>query len=115
MTLEDLKLEFNQWRKNKSSRGNSIPDDLWKKVSKISDTYSSSAICKALSISGLQFKKHSQRLSDMQNKPKETKFIELPLANPNCTLEIQTQDKTLSLKLPVEQLQSLIPSIIQSL
>ena len=115
MTLEDLQLEFNQWRKNKSSRGRSIPDQLWGKVFKLSDTYSSSAICKALSISGLQFKKHRQRFSNLQDKSKEIKFIELPLANPTCILEIQAQEKTLSLKLPVEQLKSLIPSIIQSL
>jgi hypothetical protein len=115
MTLEDLQLEFNHWRASKSRRAEPIPNHLWEKIFKLSNTYSASSICKSLSISGLQFKKNRQRFLTQQDKSKEIKFIELPLSNQSCSLKIKTPEKTLSLKLSSDQLAKLIPSIIQSL
>ena len=112
MTLENLQLEFSKWRKNKKSSAERIPDNLWINVFKLADKYSTTLVCQTLSSSGTQFNKHKQRL---YNKQPQSKFVELTLPQENYTLQIQTKDKTLSLKISPNQLETIIPVIMQAL
>jgi hypothetical protein len=112
MTLENLQLEFSEWRKNKKSRAEPIPDNLWDNVFKLTDKYSTTLICKKLSISGTQFNQNKKRLYKEESKPK---FVELALNQESYTLQVQTKDKTLSLNISPNQLETIIPLIMQTL
>lgn len=112
MTLEKLQLEFFKWRENKKSRADPIPDNLWNSVFKLTDKYSTTLICKKLSISGTQFNQNKKRLYKEEPKPK---FVEMAVTQEKYTLQVQTKDKILSLNISPNQLETIIPVIMQTL
>jgi hypothetical protein len=106
MTLENIHLAFAKWPKNNKSSAERIPYNLWINVFKLADKYSTTLVCQTLSISGTQFNKHKQL---------QPKFVELALPQENYTLPIQTKDKTLTLTIPPNQLETIISFIMQAL
>ena len=58
LTLDKVKLAFNQWRANKTARKTPIPQLLWDQVNTLTKSYKPTLIRKTLSISGSQYNQH---------------------------------------------------------
>ncbi len=72
LTLDKVKLAFNQWRANKTAGKTPIPQLLWDQVNTLTQSYKSTLIRKTLSISGSQYNQHIPR-----SKTPHT-FVEVP-------------------------------------
>ena len=110
MTLEEVKLDFEAWRSTRKNKGVSIPPALWQKVYDIHQNYKPTQICKALSISGKQFK---NKISEFV----PSKFVEIPInsftSNNNhcCQIKLTHGNKVLSFELAVNHMSLFIPSL----
>jgi hypothetical protein len=71
ITLDKVKLAFNQWRANK--QGRYIPKALWDQVDALTAFYKPWLIRKALGISGSQYSNHIPRSKSPQT------FVEVPV------------------------------------
>ena len=100
MQLAEVKQSFIQWRKIKKYN-DSIPDYLWKEVSKIDKKYSVSEIYRALSIS------HKQYAANLPKQNNEDEFLQVknPLMSALPIVPEAPVEKTMTQKYPVEKFQ----------
>ena len=110
MTLEEVTLEFEAWHYTRKNKGVSIQPALWQKVYAIHQNYQPTQICKALSISGKQFKNKMSELVP-------SKFVEIPInsltSNNNhcCQIKLTHGNKVLSFELAVNHISLVITSL----
>ena len=57
LTLESAEVAFREWRVQRSSRADAIPEMLWSMALGLYPQYKRSKICRMLRLSGGQFKK----------------------------------------------------------
>lgn len=114
MRLEEVRQAFNSWRLNKANISEPIPTNLWNMVKELCPHYKKSIICKKLHISSSQFKTHC--ISNTTTKIDDG-FIEtlIPPLNHPCELILQGKYKTLSIKIPTQQLAMVLPILEQYL
>jgi len=112
MTLEEACKAFSDWRSNKRSRSERIPERLWVTVKELRQHYNDSTLRKALHLSGDQFKKYCfDVVTSAKSIDNNDGFVEalLPMPTANCELTLQGRRKTLSIKIPPQQLSIVLP------
>jgi len=79
ISLEQTKAEFNHWRDNKETLGNTTPDKLRQQAVELAQQYSTSKVVTTLGLSGSVIKRWQSELkySPTNNTTKQT-FIALP-------------------------------------
>ena len=75
-SLDQLIKEFAHWRANKAKQSSPIPDELWKKIFILADTYSGAKMRALLGISSKQYR---NKYEQFHGVPSATK----PSANPD--------------------------------
>ena len=82
LTLEELREEFTNWRKNKTDQERRIPEQMWEAAVELNSHYSIAQIVKELRLNRNEYKK---RLGfKNQNQPPQewmvkANFVEIPL------------------------------------
>lgn len=112
MTLDKVCSAFEDWRANRSNRREHIPLHLWGMVRLLLPRYKRSTICKALHLSGGQVKRHCLDVkTEARAVEQNDGFAEafLPLSTADCELTLQGARKTLSIKIPPQQLSVVLP------
>lgn len=71
--LEEAKAEFRQWRSQRRSLAEPIPDNLWGKALSLFPEYKRAKICGELGLSGGQFKRRLEQLQ--QNSAVKSGFV----------------------------------------
>ncbi len=71
LTLEEVKLAFDQWRSNKN--GVRTPEKLWDQVKTLTQFYKHNLIRDTLGISGSQYKKY------VPSQKSDAIFVEVPI------------------------------------
>ena len=119
--MDDLRLEsaeeaFRQWRKQRSSRVESIPESLWSMALGLYPQYMRSKICHHLHLSGSQFKR---RLEDSGTISRAKEFVlasrEEVKATPSVSsvqLTIQGQARAMTLCCDVHALGEILPHVV---
>jgi surfactin synthase thioesterase subunit len=112
MTLDKVCKAFEDWRANRSSQRELIPERLWMMVRALLPHYHRSKICAALHLSGGQFKQHCLDVKiESQSIDQNDGFIEtlLPMQQADCEITLQGTRKTLRMKIPPQQLSVVLP------
>jgi len=95
-SLEEVRGQFEDWRRTRSSRREPIPDRLWKAAVKLTDRYSINNISKGLrlSYSDLKYHVHEQPAADKLKTPAAAGFIDLGCSRnffeSECIVEMQS-------------------------
>jgi hypothetical protein len=112
LTLELVEEAFVQWREQRTSRSESIPQKLWEMVLKLHPKYKKTVICRRLRLSGSQLKQH------LDSRPSfDSGFVlaSVDSANehlsPNIQLTIQGKERALTLSVDVHTLDKILPNI----
>ena len=105
-SLEEVRGQFEDWRRTRSSRRDPIPRRLWKAAVKLADSYSINIVSKALRLnySDLKDRVHQQSGADKVNTLPAAGFIDLGCTQSHIESEcnIEMQDATgLKLKISV--------------
>lgn len=116
ISLESTEASFDQWRAQRSSRAELIPDNLWNMALGLYPQYKRSRICRQLGLSGGQFK---QRLDGCRPAFADTGFVlasnnklkAKPKAHPEVRVVIQSKERTLTLSVGADALLELLPHI----
>ena len=87
LTLESAEEAFRQWREQRSSRSESIPEALWSMALGLYPQYKRSKICRHLQLSGGQFK---QRLEHGRETDTNHGFVMASHDAPKATLEVNS-------------------------
>lgn len=114
LTLEAVESAFIDWRASRKSRSESIPQELKDMVRQLIPHYKKSHICKALGLSGGQLKQVASSALLKSNPVSESdQFIQaaLPMTS-YCEFSITGDSKTLTCKLPVQDLQKVLPLMV---
>lgn len=111
-SIESAEASFHQWRVQRSSRTELIPEHLWKMALGLYPQYKRSKICRQLGLSGGQFK---QRLDDFRPAFADTGFVlaannELKV-HPEVHLVIQGKERTLTFSVSTDALLQILPHI----
>jgi hypothetical protein len=118
-TLEAASVAFNTWRKNKVKGSEPIPDDLWRIVNDLVPHYKPSQIRAVLGISNLQFNRHCVTSIQFPMQGNNEGFAEAIIPNvpqPDlCEVTLQGPRKSLSLTLPIQSLELVLPMLEQYL
>lgn len=110
LTLESVEEAFRQWRDQRSSRVESIPEMLWSMALGLYPQYKRSKICRILRLSGGQFKERIDAgsypfpstgfvLASNKEKVKAT-----PISSPEIQLTLQGQARSMTLCFDVHAL-----------
>lgn len=116
VTLDSVDICFQQWRSQRGSRTEPIPERLWTMALSLYPQYKSSHICRRLSLSGSQFK---QRAKEATGSLSDNGFvlaapdvdIPSPKLSPEVVLGIEGQRRTLTLKMNIDSLSQVLPNI----
>lgn len=116
ISLESTAASFEQWRAQRSSRAELIPDNLWNMALRLYPQYKRSRICHRLGLNGGQFK---QRLDGCRPAFSNTGFVlasnneskEKLKAYPEVRLVIQGKERALTLSVSADTLLELLPHI----
>lgn len=116
VTLELAEEAFCQWRIQRSSRAEPIPENLWAIALRLYPHYKRSKICHRLRLSGSQFK---QRLEDSYPTFADQGFVlaskdEVKATfnqNKKIQLTIQGKERALTLCVDVHALSQILPHI----
>ena len=94
-TLEEVRDQFEDWRRTRKNRRDPIPAPLWKAAVKLSGSYSLHSISKALRLnySDLKDRVHDQFTADEVKRLPAAGFIDLgcsqSLIESECIIEVQ--------------------------
>lgn len=107
MTLETVRQAFEEWRANRNSGREHIPERLWMMVQGLLSDHKPGELRAALGINSQQLKRYCPDVND--RKPlvaQHDGFIETLLSVPSvdCKLTLQGSSRTLSIQVPVEHL-----------
>jgi len=72
ITLDSVMSEMEDWRSNKTNRGNRIPDELWRKIIYLAEKHSLSKIRALFGVSKDQYDTKYNELGSMNAVTKET-------------------------------------------
>jgi len=109
ITLESADYSFQQWRSQRSSRTEPIPEKLWSMAIDLYPRHKRSHICRRLGLSGSQFK---QRLEDVDaGFVLASTDMDTPSPKPasEVTLKLQGQRLALTLKVSIDSLSQVLP------
>ena len=112
LTLEVVEKAFAQWREQRTSRSESIPQKLWEMVLKLYPKYKKTVICRRLRLSGSQLKHHldSSSSSGAGFFLASVDSVKEHLT-PNIQLTIHGKEPTLMLSVDVHALDRILPNI----
>lgn len=116
LTLELVEEAFCEWRAKRSSRLESIPENLWSMAVGLYPDYKRSKICHRLRLSGSHFKK---RLEDKIGSSTASGFVlasrdkmkASPALIPPVQLTIQGKERVLTLCVEVHALGHILPQL----
>lgn len=116
ISIESAEASFNQWRAQRSSRRELIPDHLWNMALGLYPQYIRSKICRRLGLSGGQFK---QRLDGFRPALTDTGFVlasndepkAAPKVHPEVLLVIQGKERALTFSVGTDALLQILPHI----
>ena len=116
ITIESAEASFHQWRVQRSSRAELIPDHLWSMALGLYPQYKRSKICRRLGLSGGQFK---QRLDGFRSAFSDTGFVlasnDKPKADPKVHSEVQLliqgKERSLTFSVGTDALLQILPHI----
>lgn len=116
ITLESVEAAFCDWRAQRSSRLDPIPEYLWSMALRLYPEYKRSKICHRLRLSGSQFK---PRLESLEQSPADKGFVlaskeeiqfNLP-TSPDVHLTIQGKERSMTLCVSVHALPLILPHV----
>lgn len=116
ITLESVEAAFCDWRAQRSSRTDPIPEYLWAMALRLYPEYKRSKICHRLRLSGSQFKSH---LESRVQSPADKGFVlasrEEVTANPppitGVQITIQGKERAMTLCFSVHALPLILPHV----
>ena len=104
-TIEGVKNQLENWRKNKRNHREPVPKDLWQAAVELAKKHSINTVSKALRLSyaDLKDRVYSPTILKHKTKEKTASFIELkydsPITVEETTLELQDLKRDLRLKI----------------
>jgi len=112
LTLEVVEKAFAQWREQRTSRSESIPQKLWEMVLKLYPQYEKTIICRRLGLSGSQLKQHldSRSSSGAGFVLASVDSVKEHLTS-NIQLTIQGKERALMLSVDMHTFDKILPSI----
>lgn len=116
VTLELVEEAFCQWRAQRNSQSEPIPDKLWAMALALYPEYKRSKICKCLRLSGSQF---NQRLEGGSSEFAEQGFVlaskgevkTVSKQNKEIQLTIQGKERALTLCIDANALDQVLPHL----
>ncbi|MES2212227.1 MAG: hypothetical protein V4490_03715 [Pseudomonadota bacterium] len=116
ISIESTEASFHQWRSQRSSRAELIPEHLWNMALGLYPQYKRSKICRQLGLSGGQFK---QRLDGFRPAFADTGFVlalnDEPKADPKVHQEVQLviqgKERALTFSVGTDALLQILPHI----
>jgi hypothetical protein len=116
ISIESAEASFHQWRVQRRSRAELIPDHLWSMALGLYPQYKRSKICRRLGLSGGQFK---QRLDGFRPVFSDVGFVlasnDKPKADlnvhPEVQLLIQGKERSLTFSVGTDALLQILPHI----
>lgn len=115
ISIESTEASFHQWRSQRSSRAELIPEHLWNMALGLYPQHKRSKICRRLGLSGGQFK---QRLDGFRLACADTGFVlasnDEPKAaqvHPEVQLVIQGKERALTFSVSTDALLQILPHI----
>ena len=116
LTLESAEEAFRQWREQRSSRAESIPEALWSMALGLYPQYMRSKICHHLRLSGSQFKRRLENNGDTSRAKgfvlasrDEVKVT--PVLGTEIQLTLQGQARSMTLCFDMHVLGHVLPHI----
>lgn len=117
MTLESVEAAFSDWRDQRSSRTDPIPEYLWAMALKLYPAHKHSKICHRLRLSASQFK---PRLESREQSPADKGFVlasrdEVKVnlhPSPDVQLTIQGKERAMTLCVSVHALPLILPHVV---
>ena len=113
LTLEQVVNEFTLWRSNRTNRSYPTPSYLWRSAAQLAGRYNQTAICKALSISGSQFKE--KVIPIIQERQFVTAKPATQVLPDAAQLTVSSENRSLQIQIPTHQLATILPLIIKPL
>jgi len=126
MKLSDFEKAIYQYSKSKNYAKGHITDALYQAAFSLEKDHSVPFLCQKLNISSSTYYKHKKRIQlKTLNKAPSPSFIEIlnsqnqnnqpkPTETPSmavCDIQMKNKDKTLSLKIPVNQISNVLSTI----
>ena len=116
ITLASAEEAFHQWRAHRTSRVETIPENLWNMALGLYPEHKRSNICHRLSLNGGQFKR---RLEDAYPAIANNGFVLAssgevkanPKPSPEVQLSLQGKERTLTFCIRVDALLQILPHI----
>ena len=116
ISIESVEASFHQWRSQRSSRAELIPEHLWNMALALYPQYNRSKICHRLGLNGGQFK---QRLDNFCPALTDTGFVLASNNEPRATakvrpevqLVIQGKERVLTFSVGTDALLQILPHI----
>lgn len=116
ISIESAEASFHQWRVQRSSRAELIPEHLWNMALGLYPQYKRSKICRQLGLCGGQFK---QRLDGFRPAFSDTGFVLASndgpkteaKVHPEVQLVIQGKERTLTFFVGTDELLKILPHI----
>jgi hypothetical protein len=111
MTLDTVRQAFEEWRANRSSGREQIPERLWMMVQGLLSDHKPGELRVALGINSQQLKRYCPEVNERKPLTTHDGFIETLLPSPSmdCKLTLQGSSRTLSIQVPVGQLSQVLP------
>ena len=75
ITLDDVVQSMADWRANKSTRGEQIPDDIWESIFVLVDKYPDLPVCTVLGVTKMQFQRKMDELHSSAVAPTQPNNI----------------------------------------
>lgn len=101
--LDELVKSFSDWRANKKSRADRLPEELLRRARELRGQFSDREICKRTGL-------NPYRLPPSGRKKKDAEFVEIPpvqVAEP-VVVEIHDGDKSIIIRLPSVDVEKLL-------
>ncbi|WP_412755519.1 hypothetical protein [Legionella longbeachae] len=116
VTLELVEVAFCEWRAQRSSRAESIPENLWTMAVGLYPQYKRSKICHRLRLSGSQFKRRIQGEIDPLAEngfvlASREEIKARPELIPEVRLTIQGKERALTLCVEMHALGHILPQL----
>ena len=116
LDLASVEKAFQQWRSERYSRAEPIPETLWSCALRLYPQYKRSKICHILGLSGAQFK---HRLENSGDTPVKNGFVvasrdeikSKPELNTEIQLTLQGQARSMTLCFDVHALAQVLPHV----
>ena len=126
MRLGDFEKAIYQYSKSKKYAKGYVTDELYQAAFSLEKEYSVSFLCQKLNISSSTYYKHKKRIQlKNSSKTEYSSFIEIPNIHDQnnrskpvetislavCDIQMKNKDKTLSLKIPVNEISNVLEAI----